>query len=306
MRRLAYRQGWLRSERLPVPVIVVGNIAVGGSGKTPVVHWLVERLRAQGHRPGIVSRGYGGQLREPSLLPAHADPAVYGDEPVLLAQLTGCPVAIGADRPAAARLLLEGSEPCSVIISDDGLQHYRLARDIELIVVDEAVLGNRFHLPAGPLREGLGRLAQADLVLFNGPASAALRAAVGKVPAYVFKLRGDCVQSLTDPGCRRPLAEFAGRRVHALAGIGRPERFFAQLEAAGLQVIRHPRPDHHRFGPADFIGTEDAPRMLTAKDAVKCAAFAPPDTWVLPVRVDLADAALGPILEKLEHGRPSA
>jgi len=306
MRRRAYRAGWLRVERLAVPVVVVGNIAVGGSGKTPVVLWLVELLRGAGFHPGIVSRGYGGQVAGTALVPPEGDPALYGDEPVLLARLSDCPVAVGADRPAAGRQLLAAHPGCDVIVSDDGLQHYRLARDLEVVVVDEAVLGNCLPLPAGPLREGLGRLSEADLVIAHGPLGPALARAADAVPVVPMALVGEDLVSLAEPARRACPADFADHPVHAVAGIGRPERFFRQLEDMGLAVIPHPFPDHHPFAPADLAFAPGEAKILTAKDGVKCAAFATPDMWVLPVRARIGFAAERLILEKLWHGSPTA
>jgi tetraacyldisaccharide 4'-kinase len=306
LRRHAYRAGWLAVERLPVPVVVVGNIAVGGSGKTPVVLWLVDVLREAGFRPGIISRGYGGQVAGTALVPPKGEPALYGDEPVLLARLSGCPVAVGADRPAAGRRLLEIHPECDVLVSDDGLQHYRLERQVELVVVDEAVLGNRLPLPAGPLREGLGRLAGADLVIAHGPLGPALMRAAGATPVVPMALVGEELVSLAEPLRRLPPAAFSGQAVHAVAGIGRPERFFRQLESLGLTVIPHPFPDHHPFTAADLAFAPGEAKILTAKDGVKCAAFATPELWVLPVRASIGGAAETVILEKLRHGPQTA
>lgn len=306
VRRALYRKGWLRSVRLPVPVIVVGNIAVGGSGKTPVVQWLVESLRALGYRPGVVSRGYGGTVSGVALVTPDADPEHHGDEPVLLARVCGCPVAIGADRPAAAHHLLQAHPECDVLISDDGLQHYRLGRDVELIVLDPATLGNAWLLPAGPLREGVSRLRHCDLVILHGDEAAAHEWSNGAVPLRRMHLLGDTVYRLDDPMVGRPLTDFGGFRVHAIAGIGRPERFFAQLTAAGLEVQPHPFVDHHRFTPDDFVFDDDAPSIMTAKDAVKCGAFSLTDAWVLPVKAVVEQGAIERILEKLKHGRETA
>lgn len=305
----ARRRAVLRGERLPVPVIVVGNIAVGGSGKTPVVAWLAAELRAAGHRPGIVSRGHGGRISAEggvAPVPADGDPALLGDEPVLLARLTGCPLVIGRDRPAAGRALLRLHPDCDVLIADDGLQHYRLARDIEIAVVDEATLGNGLLLPAGPLREPLARLGEVDLVVAHGPLSATLHAATAGVPVYPMRLRGGDLRALADPACTRPLQAFRGRRVHAVAGIGRPQRFFDQLAGEGIEVVPHPFPDHHRFVAADLAFGEPLPILMTAKDAVKCKAFAPADSWEYPVSAQIGSGAAERILEKLEDGRTSA
>ncbi|MDR1425050.1 MAG: tetraacyldisaccharide 4'-kinase [Azoarcus sp.] len=308
-RRALYQHDFLHRERLPVPVIVVGNIAVGGSGKTPVVAWLVEILRQAGRRPGIVSRGYGGAaegIGKPLLVTAHADPAMCGDEPVLLARLANCPVAVGRDRPAAARALIAAHPECDVIVADDGMQHYRLARTLEIAVVDEAVLGNCWPLPAGPLREPLSRLSELDLVIAHGELSPAVRAAAGKVPIAPMTLAGERFRSVTNPAEWRDAADFKGQRVHAIAGIGRPERFFAQLAAMGIAAVPHPFPDHHAYTAADLAFAPNEPKLMTGKDAVKCAAFAPPDAWELPVRAVIGAEFVGPLLEKLDDGRQTA
>jgi tetraacyldisaccharide 4'-kinase len=306
LRRLAYRAGWLPVEHLPVPVVVVGNIAVGGSGKTPVVLWLVELLRRAGFHPAIISRGYGGSVAGVALVPAEGEPARYGDEPVLLARLAGCPVAVGADRPAAGRQLLAAHPECDVLVSDDGLQHYRLGRTVEVVVVDEAVLGNRLPLPAGPLREGLGRLAGADLVIAHGPLGPDVARAVGRVTAAPMELVGEDFVSLADPARRCRPADFGSQAVHGVAGIGRPERFFRQLEGLGLRVIPHPFPDHHPFTAADLAFAPGEAKILTTKDGVKCAPFATPELWVFPVQARIGGAAERIILEKLRHGPPTS
>ncbi|ATE60585.1 tetraacyldisaccharide 4'-kinase [Thauera sinica] len=306
LRRRLYRAGLLRVERLPAAVVVVGNIAVGGSGKTPVVAWLAERLRAAGHRPGIVSRGYGGSIAGVAVLPQQGDPDTYGDEPVLLARLTGCPVAVGRDRPAAARELLRVHPECDVIIADDGMQHYRLGRDVEVAVVDEAVLGNRCLLPAGPLREPLSRLKTVDLVIAHGAFSAPLQEALRGLPLFSMRLEGDSLRALRDPSCEREPAGLRGRPVHAVAGIGRPQRFFDQMAALGLDVIPHPFPDHHRYVASDLDFTPGGPIVMTSKDAVKCAPFAPDDCWEFPVRARIGSGAAERIVEKLKNGSQAA
>lgn len=306
MRRSLFRYGVLASVKLPVPVIVVGNIAVGGSGKTPVVQWLIEVLRGAGHRPGIVSRGYGGAFEGVALVDAEADPVRYGDEPVLLARTCHCPVAVGADRPAAAARLLADHPECDVLVSDDGLQHYRLQRDIEIVVVDPETLGNRWLMPSGPLREGLSRLGECDLVIAHGVPDPPIVAACGRTPVKRMRLAGEQLHRLGAMEEVVPLSSFAGRKVHAIAGIGRPERFFAQLSASGLDVEPHAFPDHHRFKAADLAFGDDAPRIMTVKDAVKCEAFALADTWVLPVAAHIEPGTQETILEKLTHGCAAA
>lgn len=276
MRRTLYRLGWLRTVRLPCPVIVVGNLTAGGTGKTPLTLALAEALRERGYRPGVVSRGYGGTSREPMLLGESPDPVEAGDEPCVI-RASGVPVAIGQDRPAAAQLLLDAG--CDVVIADDGMQHYRLARDLEICVIDGARrFGNARLLPAGPLREPMRRLAQVDFRICNGgdPQD-------GEVP---MRLHGNSMRSLVDER-ELPIAHFAGRRVHAVAAIGHPQRFFASLAEHGLDVIPHPFPDHHAFMPADLTFRDDLPVLMTEKDAVKCWAFAQPHWWSVPVKAEL-------------------
>ncbi len=305
-RRFLYRRGWLKPVPIPVPVIIVGNIAVGGSGKTPAVLWLAAQLRLAGFRPGIISRGYGGSSRAATLVSSASDAYECGDEAVLLAQLAGCPVVTAADRPAAALYLLERHPECNVILSDDGMQHYRLRRDIEIAVVDEQVLGNRWLLPAGPLREGVARLGSVDMVLAHGPLSASLKERLAAVPVYEMTLRGAFFRLLSDPSQICGIEDLRGRRIHALAGIGRPERFFSQLEAMGLEVERHAFPDHHRFTPADFEFAPHETKIMTSKDAVKCRTFAPADSWEVPVAAHIDGGAAQWIVEKLNDGRPTA
>jgi len=309
LRRGLYRHDILRCEQLPVPVIVVGNIAVGGSGKTPAALWLVEELQKAGWRPGIVSRGYGGRAAAgdtPHLVATDPNPDVHGDEPVLLARESGCPVAVGRDRPAAARALLAVHPECDVIVSDDGMQHYRLARTVEIAVVDERTLGNCWPLPSGPLREPLARLAEADLILAHGELSPHLQAAAGAVPVASMRLVGERFRSLARPTEWRGAEAFAGKKVHALAGIGQPQRFFDQLTAMGLDIIPHPFPDHYRYRAADFDSAPGETWLMTSKDAVKCVALALPDAWELPVRAIIDAGAIAPVLEKLDDGRQTA
>ena len=305
IRRSLYRHRWLEVRDAALPVIVVGNIAAGGSGKTPVVIWLARRLQQAGHRPGIVSRGYGRGESGVAVVEVGMDAARVGDEPALIVRATGCPMVVGADRPAAVERLLQVCPDCSVVISDDGMQHYRMARKVEIAVVDEAVLGNLWLLPAGPLREPLGRLREVDLVIFNGDVSADMRAAVAPVPGHRMRLAPAPVQRL-DGGGEQPLAAWHGRRVHAVAGIGRPERFFEMLSAHGIEPVAHGFPDHHRFVAGDLDFAEPLPILMTSKDAVKCRAFAPADSWEVPVDAVIDDAALNTLLEKLADGQSSA
>ena len=279
LRRRLYTAGVLPRVRLPVPVIVVGNITVGGTGKTPLTIALVEALRERGFRPGVVSRGHGGSAQAPMLLDARTPPQIVGDEACLIRRATHAPTAVGRDRAAAARLLL-GQGDVNVVIADDGLQHYRLHRDVEICVIDgERRFGGGRLLPAGPLREPLARLASVDFRVCNGGQAQADEVAMA--------LQGDEVVSLSDPSRRRPLREFSGQRVHAVAGIGNPRRFFAQLRAMGIDVSEHPFPDHHAFVASELAFGDDAPVLMTEKDAVKCAAFAQTQWWSVPVRAKL-------------------
>ncbi len=284
-RRLAYRRGWLASQRLPVPVVVVGNITVGGTGKTPLVLWLCGFLRRQGWRPGIILRGYGGVARDwPRWVTGDGDPQELGDEAVLLARKSGCPVVAGPDRVAAGRLLLERAG-CDVVLSDDGLQHYRLRRDLEILVVDgERGFGNGFCLPAGPLREPVSRGREIRLRVCNS----------GTCPAAEpLALRPGDLVSLRDPSLTRPLSDYKRQRVTAVAGIGNPERFFALLRQAGLHLDERPYPDHHGFTAADVVTWPPGPVIMTEKDAVKCARLSLPgagqEHWYLPVEAVLGD-----------------
>lgn len=272
------------------PVIVVGNISVGGTGKTPLTIWLVERARALGYHPGVVLRGYGGRDNGPTAVAADSRPGQVGDEAVLIARRTRAPVWVGKDRPAAAEGLL-GDGRVNMIFSDDGLQHYRLGRDVELAVVDaRRGYGNQRCLPAGPLREPVERLATVDLVLANGGRLDGATGGFDIKPARLLPLDGD-----NDRPVPRP-----GQTVDALAGIGDPARFFGQLEALGFVVRRHPLPDHHDFSAADFQSMGDDPVIMTEKDAVKCQDLAPANAWYLPVAAE-PDAATTAHCDALLH-----
>ena len=281
LRRAAYAAGLLKQTRVDVPVIVVGNLTVGGTGKTPLTAWLVARLLALGLRPGIATRGHGrrqgGALR---VTPA-STAAEVGDEPLLLARRTGVPVCVAARRAEAARQLRDAG--CDVVVCDDGLQHLALARDLAIVVVDAARgFGNGRRLPAGPLREPASRLDRADLVVVNVAGGLAMPAGVGE-GALRMHLEGELALPVAGKGSPRPLAGFRGQRVHAVAGIGNPQRFFAQLRAAGLDFDARPWPDHHAFQAADITFADAAPVLMTEKDAVKCAAFAGERHWYVPV-----------------------
>ena len=281
------------SQRVGRPVIVVGNVTVGGSGKTPLVLHLVEQLRAAGHRPGIVTRGYGRASAAIGLVAAEMSALEVGDEPLLLARRSACPVAVGADRVAAARLLLAAHPEVDVIVSDDGLQHARLARDAEILVVDGARgFGNGWLLPAGPLREAPGPvLRRATMIVSNG-ALCGTDVGTSDLAWSTMTLEPGAVVQLSD-GATRALDTFVGTEVHAVAGIGNPERFFKMLESAGLRLRRQPRPDHAPLALADIDFGDRLPVLLTEKDAVKLPRSVRSGVWCVPVtaRFTAADAA---------------
>ncbi|WP_407672408.1 tetraacyldisaccharide 4'-kinase [Noviherbaspirillum pedocola] len=305
LRRLLYRAGWLKSERLPVPVVVVGNIFVGGTGKTPLTIWLVQRLREAGRSPAVVSRGYGANTATPRLVTAASTPAEVGDEPVLIAERAQCPMAVGRDRAAAAHLLLQSHPEIDVLLLDDGLQHYALARDVEIMLFDGRGAGNGWMLPAGPLREPVSR--RRDVTVING-ASTAPGVPAGSVR---MDLRGDIAVRLCDPAQRLRLADLAAappRRLLAAAGIGNPERFFRMLEGFGLRFERLPLPDHHDFADDPFAACDADVILITEKDAVKCrlAETARQDErlWYVPVEAAI-DAALAKYLVEKLRGFPT-
>jgi tetraacyldisaccharide 4'-kinase len=291
LRRLLYRVGVLASHRLPVPVVIVGNLTAGGTGKTPLVAWLAGFLRTAGYRPGIVARGYRGRARHwPQRVCPDSDPRMVGDEAVLLADLCGCPVAVAPRRVAAARSLLEQGD-CDLILADDGLQHYALQRDVEIAVVDGIRrLGNGLCLPAGPLREPPARLDTVDLVVVNGQAGRG---------EYTMKMKAATACRLHDRNDCRALESFRNRSVHAVAGTGNPGRFFDALRQAGMRIAEHAFSDHHAY-TADELDFDDAlPVFMTAKDAVKCRNFSLQDAWCVPVTMEIDAQFSARILELL-------
>lgn len=300
LRRGLYRWGCLPRKRLSRPVIVVGNLSVGGTGKTPLVCWLTQQLHRRGWLPGIVIRGHGGSQRSAYLIGegGDADPKRFGDEAVLLARRTGRPVAVGRDRPAAAQRLIDAG--CNVIISDDGLQHYRLVRDIEIAVVDgDRGLGNGWMLPAGPLREPRSRLESVDAVVVNGGRG-------HLAGALAMTLDAEQAVGLLD-GQPRPLSGFAGSRVHAVAGIGNPDRFFNMLRTHGVQVSGRALDDHVVFTRAMISFDDDLPVLMTEKDAVKCSEIVDARHYYVPVsaRFGSADeASLMSVIERVLPGQP--
>ena len=318
LRRLLYGMGWLPSFRLPVPVIVVGNLTVGGSGKTPLVLWLIEQLRGQGARPGIISRGYQSAASGVHAVSAASSAAGAGDEPLLLARRSGVPVFCGRDRVATGRALLAAHPECTVIVSDDGLQHYRMERDAEIAVFDGRGAGNGRLLPAGPLREPLSRLSGVSAIVWNAGSTGVPERLPGvstaqvSAPQFAMRLVGRDFVSLADPSRSCSAGELRGKRLYALAGIGDPSRFFSHLEAMGLRFVARAFPDHHGYTVEDLDFARDGLLLMTEKDGVKCAALALPgrELWVLPVQAVLDAAQDGrtlseTLLEKL-NGRTAA
>jgi len=299
---LLYRYGILKTEQLPVPVIVVGNLTVGGTGKTPLVAWLGEHLKQHGYSPGIILRGYKGRATStPLRVTETTDPTDAGDEAVLLAQKTSLPVYACTDRLAAAWALLAETD-CNVIISDDGLQHRRLGRDIEIVVIDGARrFGNGLYLPAGPMRESRSRLQSVDFVLVRG--GQPRENEIG----YEYAVSG--FRNLVS-GEFFEMVDFPRPVINAVAAIGNPKQFFDSLVQMGFDVLRWPFPDHYRFRPADFAFNNDLPVIMTEKDAVKCADFATGNYWALVVEAELpaefADTVLKRIDQVSKNGQKTA
>jgi tetraacyldisaccharide 4'-kinase len=293
-RRIFYRLKIFGSTHPGIPVIIVGNLTAGGSGKTPLVLRIAEILKERGWKPGIVSRGYGGNTQNPVAATIASDPSEVGDEPILLARRSGCPVWVAPDRVAACRVLRRENPECNVIVADDGLQHYALRRDVEICVVDGRGFGNGFLQPAGPLREPRSRLRSVDAVVAHGAAG---------VEGYAMVLEGDKLVRFTDARDLRAAKSFAGQRVHAVAGIGDPKRFFLQLARFGLKVVPHPFSDHHAFRAEDFAFGDSDPVVMTEKDAVKCKRIVQENTparfWVFPVSATLDSAFERRLLERL-------
>jgi tetraacyldisaccharide 4'-kinase len=288
LRFVLYKKGWLGCFKAGVPVIVVGNINVGGTGKTPLIIKLCEILQRKGLRPGIISRGYGSKSSiYPLEITGTTTSKDAGDEPLLLARRTGCPVIIGADREADINLLLE-RHGCNIILSDDGMQHYRMHRDVEIAVVDfTRKFGNGYCLPAGPLREPIKRLRTVDMVIANG----------GLESQLSFTIKAAKLISLAEDNRFSALSQFAGKKVHAVAGIGHPQRFFNMLAAQGIEYIPHVFPDHHVYEINDLHFGDELPVLMTEKDAVKCAGFYMPRHWYLPIDIELSAIAL----QRIEH-----
>lgn len=297
-RRGLYNIGFLKSYKLSVPVIVVGNINVGGTGKTPLVIWLVQQLKLAGYYPGVISRGYGGDVKQVAEVGASSLASVVGDEPLLLAMRTACPVFVGENRMHAAHALLKAHPTCNVLISDDGLQHYRMQRDLEIVVYDGAKkFGNGALLPAGPLRESVRRLKSVDAIVCNGQDFH--MDSHGEVPCFEMSLDSADFYNLVDERVKCEAKALQHQKIMAIAGIGNPERFFQKLQHLGLTFERHAFSDHYAFQEADFSGLDADIVVMTEKDAVKCKSFARLNYWVLPVRAVIKHDLMAVVLAKL-------
>jgi tetraacyldisaccharide 4'-kinase len=292
VRRSAYERGWLRSHAVGTPVIVVGNLTVGGTGKTPLTIWLAQQLRQRGLEVGLVSRGYGRQ--QSGLRPVTSDSSwqEVGDEPLILHRRTGCMTLVATDRVAAARELIDRG--ARVILADDGLQHLRMRRNCEIVVVDGTRgFGNGRVLPAGPLRESASRARTADAMVVNGGTEGEpVHCLPPELAAGAMGMRLVAGEARQMAGSRQaqPLEAFRGGPVHAVAGIGNPGRFFADLRARGLEVIEHPFPDHHALTAAELDFGDDRAVLMTEKDAVKCPDVAGPRLWYVPVEAAFSEA----------------
>ena len=296
VRREMYRNGMLASHQLLLPVIVIGNITVGGTGKTPLTLALAQQLVELGWHPLIISRGYGRTTSRPQEVSISSTSTQAGDEPLLMAQRKICPVWVGADRVATARAALQIHRLCNVVLCDDGLQHYRLQRDIEIAVIDGVRgFGNALVLPAGPLREPVSRLQTVDAVVVNGGGVAAGQ--------YAMSLSGKTFYNLLDATRKAAPADFHQQNIHAVAGIGNPQRYFQHLESLGISFTPHAFPDHHPYTASDLAFADCDAILMTEKDAVKCVAFADARYWALRVDAQIDSVLLGHILRKIDpHG----
>ena len=294
LRRTLYLSRILTSKKLAVPVIVIGNISAGGTGKTPLTLALAQQLIRHGRHPLIVSRGHGGSAQQPQRVTPDNDVRQVGDEPLLMARRNLCPVWIGKDRAATAQAALQANPQCDVVLCDDGLQHYRLRRDVEIAVIDGTRgFGNGFMLPAGPLREPVLRLQTVDAVVMNGG-----EASTGQ---YAMYLSGEIFYNLLVPGKTVTATELRKLRCHAVAGIGHPQRYFRHLAALGLNIVEHAFPDHYPYRATDLSFADCDALLLTEKDAVKCSAFADERYWVLRVEARIDPALTDHILRKIAH-----
>jgi tetraacyldisaccharide 4'-kinase len=298
LRSVLYRMGLRHRVTVGVPVVVVGNLTVGGTGKTPLVAWLSNKLSAVGLRVAIVSRGYGGRARGVTRVTVHSRASEVGDEPLMLARRAQATVFVGRDRVAAARQAV--ADGADIVICDDGLQHLALVRHCEMVVIDgQRGFGNGCLLPRGPLRESPGRLRRVNAVIVNG----AMKAPGLKLPRllsrtqFAMTMRPGDARPVSGHGSLRSLASFRGSGVHAVAAIGNPQRFFDTLREAGLTLYEHPMPDHHAFKPGDLNFGDNLPILMTEKDAVKCAAFADERLWFVPVTAEFVESEASELVD---------
>lgn len=294
LRRFLFKKKLLNSYAISVPVIVVGNINVGGTGKTPTVIWLANFLKENGYNPGVISRGYGGKLSQKETFFVNSNTSVreVGDEALLLYRNTDCPIAINKNRVAGANALI-AEKNCNVIISDDGLQHYRLQPAIEIAVIDNSRrFGNNELLPAGPLREPISRLKEVDFI-FSHPFSYENENSIEYVSDYFCNVKNNDVTV--------PLENFSNKKVHAIAAIGNPQRFFNQLRSLGINIIEHTFPDHYHFDKNDINFPDELPVVMTEKDAVKCLSIATERHWFLPVKLEIEEKTKFTLLNRLKE-----
>jgi len=296
-RSVLYRLGLRHRIRIGVPVVVVGNLTVGGTGKTPLVAWLSTHLAAVGMRVAIVSRGYGGKARGVTRVTLHSRPTEVGDEPLLLARRAQATVFIGRDRVAAAKAAV--ADGADIVLGDDGLQHLALVRNCEIVVIDgQRGFGNGSLLPRGPLRESPRRLRRVNAVVINGALKPGFQLpGFLSRTAFTMQMRPGDARPVAGSGQLRSLASFRGTGVHAVAAIGNPQRFFDMLREAGLTLYEHPMPDHHDFKPGDLDFGDSLPVLMTEKDAVKCAAFADARCWYVPVTAEFAANESGELID---------
>ncbi|VAW91884.1 Tetraacyldisaccharide 4'-kinase [hydrothermal vent metagenome] len=291
-RSYLYRFNILKSYKLNVPVIIVGNLTVGGNGKTPLVIWLANKLKQSGYRPGIISRGYGGLAKKwPQQVRPDSDPSIVGDEAIVISRQTACPMAVGPNRVETGRALVKYSN-CDIVISDDGMQHYRLKRDIEIAVINNNTkFGNELCLPAGPLREPISRLELVNFVVMNGGEND---------NAYNMQYKGTKLHSLRSDEII-DLSEFENQRVHAVVAIANPECFFLNLQQKNMKLVKHVYLDHYSFKAIDLEFEDDFPIIMTEKDAVKCHRFDIKNCWYLPIECEISNSLELSILNKLEN-----
>lgn len=298
LRKYCYQHAIFKSKKFPVPVIVVGNITLGGTGKTPLVIYLIELLKQQGYKPGVVSRGYGGKAqRYPCKVTESTKASEVGDEPTLIFLRTKVPVVVDPIRINAAEVLINQYD-CDVVISDDGLQHYALQRDIEIAVIDShKKFGNGFLFPAGPLREPRSRLKSVDMIITNGESH--------NKDYFSLKVEAAGIINLVDNDKRVSAEYFSNKQLIAMAGIGNPERFFKTLSQLGLSYLKHPLPDHYHYTIADFKDVNDSQIIMTEKDAVKAKSYAKGNMWYVPIKTMASDSFNRLVLDKLQSQKLS-